>query len=126
MDEVLSEALEPVCRDLERSGLQAPRLEDREWNDFPGYASAVMWAPDGSGRGVSVDRTAPAHERVAAAADQVQEQTIESQLWGVAETNWPRCPEHPHSHPLEATTSGEAAVWVCPASRSVVAPIGGL
>lgn len=126
MDEALREALEPILRDLRRDGLDEPRVEDRDWTGDPEQPSAMMWRPDGSGVGVSVSRSAAASDRIAAVADQVQEWAIEGQLWGTAETNWPRCPRHPRSHPMLATTANEAAVWVCPTSQDVVGPIGGL
>jgi hypothetical protein len=73
-----------------------------------------------------VPRSAATFERIATAADQVQEWAIEGQLWGTAATNWPRCPHHPRSHPLVASAVNEAAVWICPTSHEVVAPIGGV
>ena len=126
MDDVLREALEPILRDLRAAGLEEPRIEDREWTDDPDRPSAMLWSPDGSGSGVSVLRPAAPSERIAAVADQVQEWAIEGQLWGAGLTNWPRCPRHPDSHPMQATTVNGSAVWVCPASHDVVAPIGAL
>lgn len=42
-------------------------------------------------------------------------------------SNWPICPLHPHNHPLipEELAPG-TAVWICPRSGRVMAPIGGL
>ena len=57
----------------------------------------------------------------------MQEWAIEDQLWGSeAPTNWPPCPEHPDSHPMEATTADSTAVWICPRSRHAIAAIGAL
>lgn len=125
MDEVLAEAVEPVLRDLARAGLAVPRFEDVDWVGDPEYVSSMMWDDSGSGSGVSVRCAAPVEERVAEAADQVQEWAIEGQLWGSAPTNWPPCPHHPDNHPLRARVLRASAVWVCPADESVVAPIGG-
>jgi hypothetical protein len=124
MDPVLRESVEPILRDLARAGINAPRFGDDDWVGDREYVSSMMWSEDGSGSGLSVRRTARLDDRIAQAADQVQEWAIENQLWGLARTNWPPCPNHPESHPLQASAAGSNAVWVCPADHSVVAPIG--
>ncbi|GAA1928686.1 hypothetical protein [Nocardioides hwasunensis] len=124
MERVLEESLTPPLRDLERAGLEAPRFEDFDWNGDPEYASLMMWGPDGGGTGLSVRRAARLEERVASAADQVQEWAIETHLWGAAPTNWPPCPNHPDTHPLQAVVHDHRAVWLCPADQSVMAAVG--
>jgi hypothetical protein len=104
VDDVLSEAMAPVLRDLLAAGITAPRIEDRDWIEEPRSSSAMLWTPDGSGTGVCVSATAPEHERIARVTDQVQEWVFE-QLWGDgAPTNWPPCPRHPKSHPMKVST----------------------
>ena len=125
VDPVLREALEPVLHDLARAGLEPPEFDSTDWAGDSDRASVMMWRADGSGAGVSVARAAPLVERVVEAADQVQEWAIEGQLWGRAPTNWPSCPRHPSTHPLEPVVVTAEAVWVCPRDRSVVALIGG-
>jgi hypothetical protein len=125
VDEVLSEAMAPVLRDLRRAGVAAPRIEDRDWAHDSESASAMLWSPDGSGRGVYVLLSVPEFERVATVADQVQEWAIE-ELWGKAPTNWPPCPRHPDNHPMKVSTREAAAVWTCPADETTIAPIGTL
>lgn len=112
--------------DLRSGGLIEPRLEEHDWTGDHEQPSAMMWSPDGTGSGVSVLRSASAPERVADVADRVQEWVIEGQLWGAAPTNWPRCPHHPDSHPMQAVVEDDEAVWICPASHEVVAPVGDL
>lgn len=124
-DEVLREALAPVLSDLGGAGVALPRIEEADWTGDPGVPSAMLWSRDGSGTGISVRRSAPAYDRVATVADQVQGWVIE-ELWGSAPTNWPPCPHHPSNHPLAATTHDGTAVWACPLRGAVVAPIGGL
>ena len=124
MDAVLWESVEPVLRDLARAQLNAPTFDDTDWVGDRGYVSCMMWSADGSGSGLSVRRAASLEERIAQAADQVQEWAIEDQLWGTARTNWPPCPSHPARHPLHASVAESNAVWVCSADHSVVAPIG--
>lgn len=121
---MLAQSLAPILRDLEASGLDAPRIEDNDWADNPEAASAMLWSPGGSGMGIQVGVAAPEVERVAMVADQVQEWVIE-ELWGSAPTNWPRCPIHPHSHPLEAFAL-DVATWVCPADRTPISAVGTL
>lgn len=125
MDEVLRRALVPVLRDLRRAGVAAPRIEDDDWSGDPGQPSAMMRSRDGSGAGVSVSLSEPECERVASAADQVQDWVIEER-WGRAPTNWPRCPRHPDNHPMTAICRSEAAVWACPADGIAVCDIGKL
>jgi len=125
VDELLSEAMAPVLRDLGSAGIAAPRIEDRDWTDSPESVSAMLWSPDGSGTGVYVARSAPEFERVAMIADQVQVWAIE-ELWGQAPTNWPPCPYHPDSHPMKVSTRAAVAVWTCPADETSIAPIGAL
>ena len=124
VDAVLRQALEPILRDLKRGGLDEPRVEDRDWTGNSETTSAMLWGLDGGGSGVSVSRSASSVERIADMADQVQEWAIEDQLWSAGATNWPRCPAHPNTHPLEAAAVNDKAVWICPMSREVVAPIG--
>lgn len=126
MDEGLRESVEPVLRDLARAGIDAPTFDGDDWIGDRDYVSSMMWGADGSGRGLSVRRAAPLEDRIAQAADQVQEWAIEDQLWASARTNWPQCPRHPESHPLQATVAGTNAMWVCPTDQIVVAPVGGL
>lgn len=124
VDAVLRQALEPILRDLKRGGLDEPRIEDRDWTGDSETTSAMLWGLDGGGSGISVLRSASPAERVADLADQVQEWAIEDQLWRAGATNWPRCPAHPNTHPLEAAALNDDAVWVCPVNREVVAHIG--
>jgi hypothetical protein len=125
MDDVLSQAMAPVLHDLQSAGIDPPRVEDNDWTDDPESPSVMLWSPDGSGTGLRVDRSAPEFDRVAMVADQIQEWVIE-ELWGQAPTNWPRCPNHPSGHPMQASTREGVAVWICPADQMPFATIGAL
>lgn len=125
MEELLQQALEPVLRDLRGAGVAVPRVEDDDWADDPDALSLMLWSSDGSGTGVYVSRSAPACDRIAGMADQVQEWAIE-ELWGQASTSWPECPHHCNSHPMRATTRDGVAVWSCPADGTPVSEIGAL
>jgi hypothetical protein len=124
VDAVLRESIAPVLRDLAHAALAAPRFGDDDWIGDRDYVSCMMWGADGSGSGLSVRRTDASAERVADAADQVQEWVIEDQLRTSGRTNWPPCPSHPDNHPLQATVVESYAMWTCPADDSVVRPVG--
>jgi len=129
VDMALLHALEPVLRDLRSCGLPVPEVREAAWvtpdEEAPLMAYAMMWSPDGSGTGISVSLSDPETDRVATAADQVQEWVIE-ELWRVAPTNWPPCPGHPDNHPRVASTEHGVAAWVCPQDGAYASPIGSL
>jgi hypothetical protein len=132
IDPVLAAALAPLLRDLEAAHVPEPRLADAAPRfALPGEPSVMLYAPDGSGWGISLLADAPHAEQLAHLADQVQEWAVEV-LWAVGRSAvWPQCPEHPDSHPLQPQvvdeyTNTASAVWRCPKSGHVVAPIGEL
>ena len=109
----LERALQPVLADLRATGASVPRIEDSDWTGDADRVGAMMWSGDGSGQGVAVSRHRPLAEQVVDVADQVQEWAVE-ELWGSAPTNWPRCPRHTTTHPMQARLVADAAWWVCP------------
>lgn len=124
-DEVLLRALAPVLDDVRTAGLVVPRVDADHWSGEADRPSAMLRVGR-SGRGVAVDRHAMEAEQVVEAADGVQEFVVEGELWARGATNWPRCPQHPANHPLEARVVDDRAAWACPRTGGVVAPIGGL
>ena len=125
MDPDLERALQPVLADLRATGAPVPRIEDDDWTGDAGRPGALLWSPDGSGRGVAVHRDRPLAEQVVDAADQVQEWAVE-ELWRSAPTNWPRCSHHPTTHPLAARLQGGVAWWVCLHDGGAVSEVGSL
>jgi hypothetical protein len=120
----LTAALQPVLKDLEVVQLR-PRISGADWGG-PEQLSAMSWWPDGSGVGVWVLSTCTACERIAMLAEQIQEAAVEV-LPGLGRPAiWPKCPDHPNSHPLQARCVDETAVWVCARSDRQVAEIGAL
>lgn len=114
------EALETVLRDLQAQCAVQPdvRSDDR--------FGIVLWAPDGSGQGVTPHPDGTAAELLVHLADQVQDWAVEA-LWSEgASAVWPQCPTHPDTHPLTATVRTDTAVWVCPKRGTAVARIGEL
>ena len=121
----LAAALAPVLRDLEACAAPIPRVEESDWQDWPGAESAMLWDVDGSAAGAWVDTTLTPAEQVAMLADQVQDWAVESVRRGTS-SNWPPCPDHPANHPLGARVVDAVATWCCPASGRAVVPIGSM
>ncbi|WP_104523186.1 hypothetical protein [Blastococcus atacamensis] len=121
----LARALEPVLRDLRTTGAPTPRVEPSDWPGEDAAAGAMLWHPDGSASGVSVVLDRPFAEQVAHVTDMVHDWILE-ELWGRAGTNWPPCPRHPTTHPLEVRRSGDEVAWVCPADGVAVCRVGEL
>jgi hypothetical protein len=122
----LTEALQPVLDDLRNSRSVIPDVCDEQWSDYPGQVTAMMYGADGSGQGISVLAEVPLPERVRALADQIQDWAVE-ELWAADRpTNWPACPQHPDSHPLQAGLAEGRPVWCCPETDLVVGEIGHL
>jgi hypothetical protein len=116
-------ALEPVLRDLATPEGVLPEVRDEPWG-AAGTASAMLYAADGSGGGISIEVGSPLPTQVAALADQVQDWAVEA-LWSLHRpTNWPPCPRHPGRHPLAADEISGRAVWICPADKTEVSAIG--
>jgi hypothetical protein len=123
---VLRETLDTVLSDLNGTTQVTPRVVDEEWTDFPGRASAMLYAADGSAQGIAVTIEDDPGARYAELADQVQEWAVE-ELARLGESPvWPECPEHPDSHPLAPVYDGGLAVWRCPRTGRTVSPIGAL
>jgi hypothetical protein len=123
----LVEALDAVLADLATGGvhLDARDSDDPNWENF-GELRAMVWAPDGSGVGISVGEGWPLPERTAAVADQIQEIAIEARWASQMSATWPECPAHPNSHPLQARVVDGRAVWCCPETGAVIAEVGTL
>ena len=113
MHEILRDALEPILRDIATLRAPAPMLRDENWTNDPTTAAARAWSLDGTGTGIYVSLNAPEPERIAAIAEQVQEWIIEQQ-WGTSASNWPPCPTHPDTHPLQVRMHDDRATWTCP------------
>ncbi|MCZ2822110.1 hypothetical protein O2V63_17355 [Modestobacter sp. VKM Ac-2977] len=125
----LERALQPVLDDLRATSAPLPRRVDDDRpdsdDDGPFAARAMLWGHDGRGQGVFVELRLSQPEQVAQVADGVQAWAVE-ELWGSAPTNWPRCPRHPDTHPLQAQVRDAAAWWVCPRDDVPVSEVGGL
>jgi hypothetical protein len=124
MDVVLARALKPVLLDLRRTGMDLPGFRDQGLSDADSAAVNLV-SPDGSESSLRVGYLGSEAERVAQAADQVQEWAIE-ELWPRLPTNWPPCPHHPAGHPLQASAVDGVAVWMCPVDAVLFAPVGAL
>jgi hypothetical protein len=126
VDSKLSEALAPVLDDLRNSGGPIPDVRDKQWSTFPGQVTAMLYAADGSGQGVSAMAAEPLPQRIASVADQVQEWAVEELCRVRRPATWPECTWHPDSHPMTADVRHGRAVWTCPRSGHASDRIGSL
>lgn len=103
--EAIRQALGLVIRDMRVSGAIVLDYREDHWSRREGSSA----------------------EQVAQLAADLQEWEME-ELWRVGrQTNWPECPDHPATHPLDADVNEiEVAVWRCPRTRRVICPIGQL
>jgi hypothetical protein len=130
--EVIRQAMAPVLRDLQASGAIVPdvRYEAHVDGGRDGREGVHAWikGDDTSGWDVwtPAEASSPA-EQVWWLAHKVQEWEIEEQWHAGGSANWPECPEHPGSHPLEPGIDDEdTAVWRCPRSERAICAIGAL
>lgn len=126
VDSKLSEALAPVLDDLRNSGGPIPDVRDAQWSNSPGQPTAMLYAADGSGQGVSAMAAEPLPQRIASVADQVQEWAVEELCRVHRPATWPECTWHPDSHPMAAEVRDGRAVWTCPRSGHASDRIGSL
>jgi hypothetical protein len=126
VDERFEVALTTVLHDLMVTTGLAPRVQEGRWGARPGMETVMLHGPDGSGASVSFVLAKASALSLSELADQVQEWAIEELARIGRSTNWPACPQHRDSHPLEPAVADDRAVWRCPTTRVVVAPIGGL
>ncbi|QCX75941.1 hypothetical protein C9F11_11310 [Streptomyces sp. YIM 121038] len=124
MHEDLAAALAVVRRDLSATCAVQPIV--REEVDFDGDPLVMLYEADGSGVGVSVPAGVGPAEQVAELAEQVKDWAVEALAALLLPATWPECPDHPLGHPLGARVVGSVAVWSCPRSGRVVAPVGAL
>jgi hypothetical protein len=118
--------LDAVLNDLARTAQLIPRVEDRQWSNYPSQETAMVFAADGTGQGVSILTTLSPPSQLAGLADQVQEWAVEELNRQARPAVWPECPVHPNTHPLAPVVLEDTALWRCPKSRTVVAAIGTL
>ncbi|MEU6996209.1 hypothetical protein ABZ953_36865 [Streptomyces sp. NPDC046465] len=124
MNTDLAAALAPVLRDL--SATCAVRPVVREEHDAQIGELVMLYEADGSGAGLVARYGAEGAELTADFADQAQDWAVEALCAQERPAVWPECPTHPDAHPLEAGVVRGAAVWSCPRTRRVVAPVGEL
>ncbi|GHE11907.1 hypothetical protein [Klenkia taihuensis] len=130
MHPALARALEPVLRDLRTSGGPLPRVVDQDWTGDPGSPSLYLWDDAvgtglGGGTGVRIDLHDDADEQALDLAGQVQEWAWEA-LAGTHRSNWPVCPAHPTTHPMDLAVRDGQAGWACPRGGPVRARLGEL
>lgn len=116
-------AIEPVLTDLRVTGGPLPVSIGPLYED-PGFSLIRSFAGEHGTRGIRMPVGHAFAEQIVFVADEVQEWVVEEN-WG-RDSNWPKCPQHPTTHPLEAAVLDGDAVWRCPASLAPIAGIGDL
>jgi hypothetical protein len=119
----IKDALEHVLRDVASTTDVFLRVEDGDWTNEQG-PDVLIVTPNGGTTGIFLNLADTETDRIVAVAEQVQEVVIE-ELWARA-SNWPMCPAHRSSHPMQAALSAGEAWWACPADHAPVARIGEL
>ena len=101
--EAVRRALRLIHRDMRASGASVLDYREDHWSKL-----------DGSPAG-----------QVAQLAERLQEWEME-ELWKAGRpTDWPECPDHPGTHPLDPDVNDkDVAVWRCPRTRREICPIG--
>ncbi len=120
---VLREAVAPVLRDLKATGETLPDIREESHHDRgEGAVCAWVQGPGWTGQGIDVWLNGSAAFQFYSLAEQLQSWKVDQLGPGYW---WPRCPQHADCG-LTADIDGERAVWACPASGQVIAPIGSL
>jgi hypothetical protein len=125
-------ALTRVFADLNGAGIAAPTvsIEDAE-ADIPVTTGTARWSvtvhdPDEASLtfwlGLEED---PAVQQVVV-ADTIQSWVIQNLALSQQPAVWPRCPNHPGTHPLQAELRRDDAVWICPKNGAPICAIGEL
>ncbi len=119
-------AVDLVLRDARSSGL-ALEVGVRVEHDAYGSGLVRLDLPDGTGSGVWVDgREDDPVDELVRVTDSVHDWLVEALPSRGLPTNWPRCPQHPDTHPLEVRRHGGTAAWTCPRSGVAHATVGEL
>lgn len=125
MDELahFDRALDPVIADLRASGGPLPASIGELYGDA-GSQLIRNFVGRGGSRGIRMPVGERLAEQIAFVADEVQEWAVEEN-WG-RDSNWPKCPRHPTTHPLEVVVVNGDAVWRCGADLVPIARVGEL
>lgn len=114
-----------VQRDVRRLGIE---LDLELAQGLPGWHPAdVLLVIDGGSRiAVLGEGGQGVVEMFASLADLVHEEVVEDLPSRHLPTNWPRCPRHPHTHPLEVRVVDDEVVWACPRTGAAHVRVGDL
>jgi hypothetical protein len=121
----VSAMLAPILRDADATGVARPRIAVE--TAATDRARVTISGVHGDSYSFDVQLDRPSHLSVhvlAEVAERVQEWIIE-ELWASG-SNWPPCPAHPSSHPLEIKVKQDSVVWTCPRDAKVSIPLGTL
>lgn len=120
-DDEVRAAFAPVLRDV--AATTDLRLTLARTADEAGPV-VVVSTPTGGAWRVRIDGYPDVDARIEIATHEVQDLVIE-ELWRHG-SNWPVCPKHPTTHPMELTWLSDAPSWMCPVDRTAVVALGSL
>jgi len=121
---VFREAVAPLLRDLRATGETLPDIREESRHDR-GEDAICAWiqGPGQAGQGIDVWLTGTAAFQLYSLAEQFQSWKVDQLGPGSC---WPRCREHAPDGGLMPDIDGAVAVWICPVSGQIIAPIGAL
>lgn len=122
MDPV-DEPLAPVLRDVAATTDLVVYVEQTA-TDSESATEVLVGVADGTSTTIFFEFAESEAEHIFLAAEAVQEIVIEEQ--SARSSNWPMCPIHRSTHPLQARLVADEAWWTCPADSSPVTRIGTL
>ena len=113
---------------MRSSGAIVPDIIEEAHDDLgPDCVCTWIQSPGGGAgsRGIRVQVSLPAPERLADLADQLQEWEVEELAAAGRPATWPECPQQPGTHRW-LPGPGDQAAWCCPASGQAIRVIGAL
>ena len=115
-----------LTRDLINTSPIVPEI-DYDQAPFRDDEVGFTLRADGEGAlGIALNPAGSWGEQVEMAVSQAQDWVIELLAHNGRSPVWPECALHPGSHPLTVTVADGTAVWICPKTSDVIAPVGSL
>ena len=119
-----NDALQPVLRDIRATGVPVPTVQFTRQEDKDLWL-AILTASDESSHGFYIDLSLTRAQLVCSIAESTQEWVFD-EMQRAGRTNWPQCPLHPRTHPLQAVLSKGIPQWACPSENIAISEIGQL
>ena len=115
-----------LMRDLRQTSPIVPEI-DYDQTPFRDDEEGFTLRADHEGeRGIVLNHVGSPVEQVEMAISQAQDWIIDLLQHSGRPPIWPECRLHPGTHPLKVTDAAGTAVWSCPKTGDVIAPVGSL